>query len=628
MRRFCAVLFVLAVFASGALAEEPVTPGTDNLETIANSPIPSRDPVDLSVRLNGLDPNTIILETRPVYEVGEIEIFTMAGSEGVETRELQFELAAKGEDVYLWVELGMDYEQDKAEFITSTIQERIIPTTRRLFGQEVDIDNDPHIYVFNVFNAGPGIAGLYNDTDAYPDEIFPSSNEVNSLIMAVGMNDPITYLSVWAHEFQHLVQAGRDDSEATWYIEGVAELGSLLAVPEYFSTGFQTFYLTSSTSNQLNFWPMGNTIAYYGASSLFLTYITQQYGEEWLYYVANEPNDDVIGLELALEQYGAVDPATGETVTFDSVFADWVITNYLNDPTVEDGRFAHTLLEFPPNLVQPTEELGAIPVEIPARAANQYGTQYYTLNPNGAQSLTISLDGEETAKIVPTNPHSGDYFYWSQRGNQGNARLTGRFDLTGVDSATLNFWTWYEIEDLWDYGYLSVSTDNGATWQVVTTPQMTSENPYDRAFATGYSQRSGGGGVAEWMEQSVDLSSFAGNEILVRFDFVTDQATDLEGWLLDDVSIPEIGFADDFEQPNDAWLAEGWVRITNVVPQAYLLQAIVYGEETTVTRLIEPGQPMPEAINLDVTGAERVVLAISGIAPVTRQPAPFSLTVQ
>ncbi|MBZ0309181.1 MAG: immune inhibitor A [Anaerolineae bacterium] len=711
------VFFVLLI-AGISYANEPGI-GTNNVETIANSPIPARDPIDLSIRLGGVDPDSIDIETRPVYEVGDTETFYIGGSLGTEVRQSEFVLAAAGEDVYLWVEAGMDYDQDDAETITEVIQDQIIPTTRRLFGEEKDIDGDPHVYVFNVFNAGPGIAGLYNDTDSYPNEIFDSSNEVNSLIMAVPMSDFYSYLSTWAHEFQHLVQAGRDDSEATWYIEGVAEVGSFLAIPEYFSTGFQTIYLQSSTGNQLNYWPgpEASTLPYYGGSSLFLTYVVQQYGEEWLYHVANEPADDIIGYELALEAYGAVDPLTGEIVTFNDIFADWVMANYLNDPSVGDGRYAHTLLEFSPNQVQPSLEIESLPVELTASSVKQYGTQYYRVNTEGLETLSLDFTGQAAVRILPTNPHSGSYFYWSQRGNQGDARLTGRFDLTEVSSATFNFSTWYHIEDLWDFGYISVSTDGGETWQVVTTPQMTDEDPYDRAFATGYSVTSGGGSTGpapyigvttddllnitavnpdtpaeqaglqvndrlfaiegqrfsvtdffslideyqpgeevtltvlrdgqevdvlltlgthpdrtrtspiEWSEQSIDLTPFVGHEVLIRFDYVTDQATDFEGWLLDDVSIPEIGFFDDFEQENEVWTSEGWVRITNAVPQEYLLQAIVYGEETTVTRLVEPGAPLPENITLAVGGSEQVVLAVSGIAPVTRQPAIFDLRI-
>jgi len=40
-------------------------------------------------------------------------------------------------------------------------------------------------------------------------------------------------------------------------------------------------------------------------------------------------------------------------------------------------------------------------------------------------------------------------------------------DLTDVSTATLKYWTWYDIEADWDYAYLLVSTDNGIHWSLV-----------------------------------------------------------------------------------------------------------------------------------------------------------------
>jgi hypothetical protein len=362
-----------------------------------------------------------------------------------------------------------------------------------------------------------------------------------------------------------------------------------------------------------------------------------------------------------------------------------------------------------PELVQ----LSAL-TELNDETVNQYGTRYFALDAPGAQNLTITFTGQEAVRVLPTVPNSGDHFYWSQQGSQGDARLTGRFDLRDVSTATLNFWTWYEIENLWDYGYISISTDNGASWQVLTTPQMTAENPYDRAFASGYTALSGGdaarpasyigfsfaegltiGGIQQdtpaeavgllpgdtltaldgielttanffeildryrpgqeimltlqrgdevvglpiqlaahpfrtiegstgWIEQNIDLTPFAGNEVLVRFDYVTDQATSYSGWVLDDLAIPEIGFLDNFESENPGvWSAEGWVRIDNLVRQGYMVQWAQIGSETSVTRLLEDGTN--GSWSLDLAAGQRGVLAISGLAPITRQPATFDL---
>jgi hypothetical protein len=133
-------------------------------------------------------------------------------------------------------------------------------------------------------------------------------------------------------------------------------------------------------------------------------------------------------------------------------------------------------------------------------------------------------------------------------------------------------------------------------------------------------------GMTEWVEQGIDLTPFAGNEVLIRFDYVTDQATAEAGWVLDDLAIPEIGFNDDFETDNPGvWMAEGWVRINNRLNQDYLVQWAEIGGGTSVTRLLEEGSS--GTWSLDLAAGQRGVLAISGITPITRQQATFDLQI-
>src|SRR3972149_11202856 len=75
--------------------------------------------------------------------------------------------------------------------------------------------------------------------------------------------------------------------------------------------------------------------------------------------------------------------------------------------------------------------------------------------------------------------------------------------------------------DLWDYAYLEVSDDGGATWSIVETPSGTSEDPSGNSYGWGYNAFSGGGSSGEWIEERVDLSPYAGKEILVRLEYGT-----------------------------------------------------------------------------------------------------------
>jgi hypothetical protein len=112
--------------------------------------------------------------------------------------------------------------------------------------------------------------------------------------------------------------------------------------------------------------------------------------------------------------------------------------------------------------------------------------------------------------------------------------------------------------------------------------------------------------------------------VLIRFDYVTDQAASYEGWLIDDLAIPELGLFDDFETPQTYWDSAGWVRISNSIPQDYLLQ-ILDPQAGTVTRLMRPGDANSGAWDVELKGGQGLILAVSGIAADTYQAGPYQL---
>ena len=116
---------------------------------------------------------------------------------------------------------------------------------------------------------------------------------------------------------------------------------------------------------------------------------------------------------------------------------------------------------------------------------------------------------------------------------------TPSIDLTGVTNATLTFNHRPRGESDWpiddDMVYIDVSTDNGATWS----------SPCD-GLLVGWEMWGLGGGWTD-PQMSVDLSSYVGNTIKIRFSiYITrlcGEHTDLsmcpitEGWYVDDVTV-------------------------------------------------------------------------------------------
>jgi bacillopeptidase F (M6 metalloprotease family) len=70
-----------------------------------------------------------------------------------------------------------------------------------------------------------------------------------------------------------------------------------------------------------------------------------------------------------------------------------------------------------------------------------------------------------------------------------------------------------------------------------------------------------------YIQESVDLSQYAGQQVTLRFEYITDAAVNGEGVLLDDVSIPEIGYTTDFENGDGGWDAQGFVRCKIRLPR-------------------------------------------------------------
>jgi len=211
---------------------------------------------------------------------------------------------------------------------------------------------------------------------------------------------------------------------------------------------------------------------------------------------------------------------------------------------------------------------------------------------------------------------------WSNRADESDTRLTRAFDLTGVSRATLRFWTWYHIEEGWDYAYVTVSTDGGARWTPLTGPRMTTEDPHDNAYGPGYTGESGG-----WVEETIDLSPYAGQEILLRFEHITDDAMTQPGLVVDDIRIPEIGYNEDFERDDGGWLSEGWLRMDNRLPQDFLVQVVQPGAANgPVTRLLGPGDASQGEWTITVGGrAGDAAILVAGLTPVTTEPARYDL---
>ena len=207
-------------------------------------------------------------------------------------------------------------------------------------------------------------------------------------------------------------------------------------------------------------------------------------------------------------------------------------------------------------------------------------------------------------------------------GNESDMTLTREFDFTGITGPVeISYWTWYDIEEDWDYLYLEASTD-GQTWDILNTPSGTDYDPSGNSYGWGYTGQTGG-----WIEETVDLSKFAGQKVQIRFEYITDAAVNGEGLLLDDVRVDAVNYQSDFEANDGGWAAEGFARVDNVLPQTYRLSLILKGDITTVTN-IEVNADQTVEIPLSLNSGDEAILIVAGTTRFTTIPAAYRIEVK
>ena len=138
------------------------------------------------------------------------------------------------------------------------------------------------------------------------------------------------------------------------------------------------------------------------------------------------------------------------------------------------------------------------------------------------------------------NPHS-DISAWfaSDPGSASDQYLSSAGLLTVPANGQLNFWHSYNTEADFDGGVVEVST-NGVVWNDLG-PYMT-QGGYNSTIPTAYGSPIGGraafsGNSGGYIETQVDLGSYSGQPVYIRFRMASDSSFSGNGWYVDDVSL-------------------------------------------------------------------------------------------
>jgi hypothetical protein len=592
------------------------------LDTLEQTNVPENDPNELACRLQSVCnvPQTIQAKT---YQVGDHEKFWVTNSDTAEHRQGNFTLRYITPHSYFWAEDGTNVNENDMKELMDTFENEIYPTDRAFFGSEATpgVDNDQHIYVLYAHDIGSHVAGYYLSSDNYNPQVKEFSNAHDTYVLGSDQNlgDQYTYATL-AHEFVHMIQNASDRNDVSWINEGFAEVGAFL---NKYDVGGADWVYVQDPDLQLNAWVDSSSPDFgrhYGQSFLYLTYFLDRFGKEATQALTNNPENDLPSVDDTLSKLNITDSQTGKPVTADDVFMDWAAALYLKDGSVGDGRYTYKNYPGAPQ-VQVSDTIRDCPTSMSGQV-NQYGIDYYQIACAG--DYTLSFTGSTVTGLLPVDAHSGNYVFWSNRGDESDMTLTREFDFTNASGPiNLSYSMWHDVETDYDYVFLESSTDGGQTWQIVTTPSGTDKDPSGNSYGWGYNGQTNG-----WVDETVDLSQFAGQKVQIRFEYITDAALNGEGFLLDDVKVDAINYQTDFETDDGGWQGAGFVHVENVLPQTYRLSLIVKGDNGTTVTPITVNADQTAEVPLSLKNGDEATLIVTGTTRFTRQPAAYQFGIK
>ena len=558
-----------------------------------------------------------VVNPQPVtYSRGRRDTFWLIDLDKLEVYQRPFELQLVTPHAYWYVEESQSFNLEDLGQSAAVFEETIYPRLTMAFGKEwtPGVDNDPHLNILN--GILKGAAGYYSSGDEYPEAVSRYSNQreiiyINTAAYALNSS---TYLQVLAHELQHAIHWRADPSEETWVNEGLSEFATTVA--GYPPRSIYR-YLGAGPTSVLH-WPLSGVgvQASYGGASLFMHYLIEHYGDPTnLKPLLEQPEDGIAGIEAYLT-------LLGHTANFREVLGNWMAANVLD---LESGPYSYPGLDVQARPHRFINRYTTLESSIP-----QYAPEYLRVTvPDGPLLLTFHAPGE--TPLLPVDVGAPGC-WWSNSGDSIDTTLTRTLDLSGdlagAARPTLQYQVWYELEESWDYAYLEVSQDGGASWSIIDTPNASPANPVGNGYGPGYTGSSRG-----WLDQSVDLTPYAGKVVQLRFQYVTDDAINGSGMCLRRLflSLDPSSGASPLALADGGWRPEGITLIDNRVRQDYIVQVIRETKASPVKtldlKMNEAGDWTGELLIEDAGEMDNFIVAVAALAPKTRLRARYSLTV-
>jgi Immune inhibitor A-like, MAM domain len=367
---------------------------------------------------------------------------------------------------------------------------------------------------------------------------------------------PFLYEGVFAHEYQHLLEHYEDGDEENWVNEGLSDWAQTLTgyvdpstpITEIgFDSHTQCFlgYLGVQTpanpnpraggpENSLTRWSDqgdGEILCDYGAAYTMMEFVHGRFGTSFMSALHRGDANGLVGLQEA------IDGLNNRKVTAQEIVHDWTLMVAIDGLIDEGAKLAGFTRER--KVTAPTLHATInwdTPHAYDTPGAPSNGSDYVRLRDASGNYLharsieSLSFTGAST---LPTRPvqwtvaadppgHPGNPALYSGAANNRDEAIVREVAVPSGAGAVLTFDARWNEELGWDFGFVQVSTNGGASYTSVACTDTTTETnpdalPTAKANVPGFTGDSGG-----FRPQTCSLATYAGQTVLLAFRAFND----------------------------------------------------------------------------------------------------------
>ncbi|MGB6409284.1 MAG: peptidase M6 [Planococcus donghaensis] len=488
-----------------------------------------------------------------------------------------FTLRSIGDNVEIWVANDLSYgpnnpkpadvvTQVQVDKLRDEFDSNIYPTATEFFGtpESLDGSNSPipgwFGFADDYYGGSDKIIMLVDNVqdEGWNDPSYPFfvagffwqtiENYIDRNIVTIDTNSwdtrlESTFFGTTIHELQHLIQADNDGAEESWLNEGMSTFSEYLGGYGH-GEGSINFYLDHPENSLVNWDEHGTaatgpeTIADYGQVYLFMLYMYDKFGKEFIRELATDgTSQGITSVEKVLQ-----DNAMNKTFT--EVYQSFMTALTLDNSNVSsDYNFDSIDLRELPVGKEGAVRGKTVDFEkaktFEKEGVPAWGGDFKEFN-FGKDVRGLEFDGVDFLplqwKSVADPKDSGEKVLHADNGDEADQALI--FGATvPATNATLTFDHFYDIEEQWDYGMVQVSTDNGDTWTSLENENTRSDvveegYPTIKENVPGFTGTNG-----DWTTETFDLSAYAGQDVLVSFRNLTDWGSNEAGWFVKDIQL-------------------------------------------------------------------------------------------